>query len=468
MKQRSISDLFTEKNNNAIPITIINKTDYKKWLGNQPAEISNWLDRTGYKAAAGEISFLPLKKPSVIVSEGDGTDVFALCGLYSALPDGIYEIKNIRDKCKAEWITLNFALDAYRYDNFKKGKSKKSKLVVPKSADKDSVFAMAEAFYLVRDLINTPPNMMGPDDFSTVAKEIADECKAEIAICSGKDLEKEYPSVFAVGKGSVRPPKVVTIKWGKKNAPLVSLIGKGVCFDTGGLNLKGEKSMRLMKKDMGGAAIALSLSRLIMKTKIPVSLFTVLPLVENSPSGAAYRPSDIITSRNGKTIEIANTDAEGRVILADALDKAGEQKPKLMIDFATLTGAARVALGPDIPPFFTNDDKIAETITSLTKNTNESMWRLPLYKGYNSYIDSKNADVANSSSVPMGGAITAALFLQKFVPENTKWVHIDTYAYNDGKRNGRPEGGEAQTLRTTYELVKALFGGGKLKPNLVK
>ena len=458
MKQKNISDLFTEKKDDAISIIIVNKDNYKKWFDKQSSSIRDWLNNTGYKATAGEIAFLPMKKTSVVASEGDGSDAFSLCGLYSVLPDGVYELKNIYDKRKINWLMLNLALDAYRYDRFKKnGKTKKIKFVVPEIADKNAVINTAEAFYIARDLINTPPNMMGPDEFTVVAKDIAMECKAEITVCSGKDLEKEYPAVFAVGKGSVRTPKVLILKWGKKNNPLISLIGKGVCFDTGGLNLKGEKSMRLMKKDMGGAAIALSLSRMIMKNKLPVSLFTVLPLVENSPGGGAYRPSDIITSRSGQTIEITNTDAEGRVILADALTKAGEQKPEIIIDFATLTGAARVALGPDIPPFFTNDDKIAETIDSLTVTTNEPMWRLPLYSGYNRYIDSKNADMANSSSIPMGGAITAALFLQKFVPEDTKWLHIDTYAYNDNKRNGRPEGGEAQTLRTIYELIKTLF-----------
>ncbi|MBI3440481.1 MAG: leucyl aminopeptidase family protein, partial [Proteobacteria bacterium] len=302
-------------------------------------------------------------------------------------------------------------------------------------------------------------NDLGPEELARASQTLAKKFKkTSISIIVGEDLlKKNYPAVYAVGKGSPRKPCFIDIHWGDKKHPLVTLIGKGVCFDTGGLNLKPGNAMVLMKKDMGGAAHVLGLAQMIMSQKLPVRLRVLIPTVENSTGGNSYRPGDILATRKGISVEVGDTDAEGRIILADALTTACAGHPALIIDFATLTGAARVALGPDLPAMFSNDDAVAEALLQSSKKTEDPLWRLPLWQPYKDMLQSKVADTNNIGG-NYAGAITAALFLEKFVDKKIPWVHIDTFAWNPGTKPGRPEGGEALGLRACYELIRKRFG----------
>jgi leucyl aminopeptidase len=335
---------------------------------------------------------------------------------------------------------------------------------MPEGADHKSLEAAVEATYLVRDLINTPAGDMGPAALAGAAKKLAQSHKATFKVIVGDELlKKNYPAIHAVGRAvetQDQAPRLIDFKWGKANAPKLTLVGKGVCFDTGGLDLKSAGGMKLMKKDMGGAANVLGLAHMIMAAKLPLRLRVLIPAVENSVSGNALRPLDVVGSRNGKTIEIGNTDAEGRVILADALAEAVNDKPNLIIDFATLTGAARVALGTELPALFTNDDKFADTVTKTGLSEQDPLWRLPLWPGYRKMIDGKTADLTNAPEGGFAGAITAALFLQEFIePQGTnkitpKWAHIDLMGWNPTAKPGRPDGGEAMAIRTIFKTLK--------------
>jgi leucyl aminopeptidase len=323
------------------------------------------------------------------------------------------------------------------------------------------VQSAAEAVYLVRDLVNTPSNDMGPAELAAAGKKLAGSFKGSTSVIIGEDLlKKNYPAIHAVGKGSPRAPRFVDIRWGNKKNPKVTLVGKGVCFDTGGLDIKPGNAMALMKKDMGGAAHVLGLARMIMAHNLPVNLRVLIPAVENSTDGNSYRPGDIIQTRKGLTIEIGDTDAEGRLVLADALAEACRDNPALIIDYATLTGAARVALGPDLPAMFTNNDRIAVELIDASMEVEDPLWRLPLWQPYKDNLASKIAD-SNNIGGSFAGAITAALFLEKFIERGIPWVHIDTYAWNNGNKPGRPEGGEALGMRAGFELIKKRFGRSK-------
>jgi leucyl aminopeptidase len=323
----------------------------------------------------------------------------------------------------------------------------------------DPALDMAESIYLVRDLINLPANDLGPTALAKACRTVADECQASYSEIIGDELlQQNYPLVHAVGRACDDAPRLAEFSWGNKSHPKVTIVGKGVCFDTGGLNLKGGKSMGMMKKDMGGAAAAIGLARLIMRHNLPVRLRVLIPAVQNSVSANAFRPQDVLTARNGVTVEIGNTDAEGRLIMADALADADDEKPDLLIDMATLTGASRVALGPDIPSFFTEDDKLANALSRHAKEQNDPLWRLPMWEDYNRYISSEIADIDNSGSGGgYAGAITAALFLKNFVKHTKRWVHIDMMAWNTSSRPGRPQGGEAQGLRTLLAYIQQAY-----------
>ena len=319
--------------------------------------------------------------------------------------------------------------------------------------------ALCEAQYLVRDLVNTPTEHLGPAELADAVVSVADRHDAECRMVTGDELlTRDFPAIHAVGRASDRDPRLIELSWGDEDAPRVALVGKGVCFDTGGLDLKTATGMALMKKDMGGAAHALALADLLMKAQLPIRLSLLIPAVENSVSGNAYRPGDVIGTRKGLSVEIGNTDAEGRVILADALSYACEQSPELVIDFATLTGAARIALGADLPPLFSNQDAVAAAIQGAGDVVEDPLWTMPLYQPYKKLIESPLADLNNSGKSSFGGCITAALFLEHFVEPEIPWVHIDTFAWNQTDRPGRPQGGEALGLRAVFHYLRQRFG----------
>ena len=407
----------------------------------------------GFGAKPGEIALLP----------GDAGLAGALFGAprsaegYGALPYGLPEGTSWRlvgdDGAAA---ALGWVLGAYRYTRFKPGKRAPARLVAP--AGSEAAQAIATAMCRARDLINTPANHLGPAELVGVVGEVAAQHCAAFRVIEGEELARGFPAVQAVGQGSPRAPRVAVLEWGAADAPLVALCGKGVCFDTGGLDLKPSSAMLRMKKDMGGAAVMLALAEALMAQKAPIRLLLLIGAVENSVSGDAFRPLDVIRTRQGLTVEIGNTDAEGRLVLADLLTFAAEHQPRLILDGATLTGAARVALGPDLPALFSNDDALAEALLAGGQVVGDPIWRLPLHEGYASWLDSPIADLNNVATKPMGGAIVAALFLRRFVPEGTPWAHFDLYAWNDATRPGRPEGGEATGMRAALEGLARFLG----------
>jgi leucyl aminopeptidase len=375
----------------------------------------------------------------------------ALAGL---LPDGTYRFANAPHD--ARLAALAFALGSYQFARYRKAQPRGAQLVVPDGVDGEDLTRIVEAVTLARDLINTPSNDMGPDELEEAARTLAKAHSAKVAVTSGDRLAKEFPLVAAVGSGSARAPRLIDITWGKDSDPKVTLVGKGVCFDTGGLDIKTDAGMLNMKKDMAGAATALALGHMIMARKLKVRLRIIVPAVENSISGTSFRPRDIYRSRKGISVEIGNTDAEGRLILADALALACEEKPVLIADFATLTGAARVALGPDVPPFFTDDDALAVEFTRHAAAENDPAWRLPLWRPYEAMLDSKVADLNNVGSTGQAGAVTAALFLRRFV-NVPSWLHLDIFAWTPSAKPGRPEGGELQSARALYAMLAARY-----------
>jgi leucyl aminopeptidase len=383
-------------------------------------------------------------------------DPFLPGKLASVLPAGQYEFANAPHD--ARLATLAFALDTYQFTRYRDGKTRGAQLVVPAGVEGEDISRLAEGVALARDLINTPSNDMGPADLEAAARRLAKTCRATIKVTQGKELEKGFPLIQAVGGGSARAPRLIDITWGKASDPKVTLVGKGVCFDTGGLDIKSDSGMLNMKKDMGGAATALALAQMLMARKARLRLRVLIPAVENSISGTSFRPRDVFRSRKGITVEIGNTDAEGRLVLADALALADEDKPALILDFATLTGAARVALGPDLPPVFTDDDALAAELMQHGAAQHDPLWRLPLWRPYEQMLDSKVADTNNVTTGGFGGAITAALFLRKFVDPATPWAHFDIFAWTPTAKPGRPEGGECQAARALDALLMQRYG----------
>ncbi len=353
-----------------------------------------------------------------------------------------------------------WALGGYRFERYKSTKARKlPTLVWPARADKARANAMAESISLVRDLINTPAEDMGPSELAAAARALGRSHKADVKVITGDALLKQnYPTIHAVGRASDDAPRLIDLTWGRKSDPKVTLVGKGVCFDTGGLDLKPAAGMLRMKKDMGGGAHALGLAHLIMALKLRVRLRVLVPAVENNVAGNAFRPLDVITTRKGITVEIGNTDAEGRLVLCDALVEADSENPDLILDFATLTGAARVALGTDLPALFCNNDKLAADLAKAGDAVEDPMWRLPLWRPYRQLLESKVADINNVSEGGFGGAITAALYLQEFVKDTTPWAHFDMMAWNVAGKPGRPAGGEAQALRAVFEMLEKRYG----------
>jgi leucyl aminopeptidase len=392
------------------------------------------------------------------LDEAAGADPFQL-GALAGLPEGVYRL--VESPASPALAGLGFLLGTYRFGRYKAGKPG-PRLVVPSGVDRDDIEAVASAVALARDLVNTPANDLGPDELEGFARAVAEKFGAEIRVIAGEALARECPLIHAVGKGSPRAPRLVELRWRPERAKKLALVGKGVCFDSGGLDIKPESAMGLMKKDMGGAAAALAAGVMIMAANLDLSLRLLLPIVENSVSGEAFRPGDVYPSRKGLFVEIGNTDAEARLVLAVALAMADAAQPDLLVDFATLTGAARVALGPDLPPFYTQDDALAEAIARIGLACNDPVWRLPLWKAYEPKLDSRIADLNNAPAGGMAGSIMAALFLQKFVTPGAAWVHFDIFAWTPAARPGRPEGGEAQAARLIYTLAREKFGLAKV------
>ena len=419
-----------------------------------------WLVANGFRADAGSYCPLPDAKGqlrTVLAGVSRHDDVFALSALPHVLPAGDYRLSDRGLKLDPLRAALGWGLGAYRYARYRKSTRDAANLAVD-AGTMSAVWPLLDGIAHVRDLVNTPTQDLGPADLTADVAALARRHRAKFREWSGAALLKaSFPTIHAVGRGSHRPPRLAELNWGNARDPHLVLVGKGVCFDTGGLDLKTADGMRWMKKDMGGAAHAIALAGLIMQAKLPVRLTLLIPAVENAVSGEAYRPGEVIRTRAGITVEVDNTDAEGRLILCDTLTYAVEKKPDLIVDFATLTGAARVALGPELPALFANRDDLAAAALAAGTREADPLWRLPLWQPYSRMLESSIADIANSGSSRHAGAITAALYLQRFVPDAQAWMHVDVYAWNDADRPGRPKGGEAQGLRAFFAMLKERY-----------
>ncbi len=429
--------------------------------GLSPAQQA-WIDANGFAGERGKWLALPGEGGGierVLLGQGNGgpaDDPFAAARLASALPAGDYRFE--APSGPAGLVALGWLLEAYAFTRYGgKEAGHGARLACPQGVDRDDVLRQAEAVALTRDLVNTPSSDMGPQELEAAARKLAKEHGARFRKVAGKALATGFPMIHAVGRASTRAPRLIDFTWGDPKAPKVTLVGKGVCFDTGGLDIKPSSGMLLMKKDMGGAANVLGLAAMIMGAGLPVRLRVLIPAVENSISGEAYRPGDVLRSRKGLTVEIGNTDAEGRLVLADALALADEEGPDLLIDMATLTGAARVALGPDMPPFYTNDEALASALAEAAAGQNDPLWRLPLWEPYSSLFESPIADINNVASSGLAGSITAALFLKRFVEQAKTWAHLDIFAWTPTAKPARPAGGEAQGIRALYTVIAARY-----------
>lgn len=440
----------------AIPLVLATTKGLGPWTKDQPDRVKRLVDAAGFRAEAGRT--LLLHDPDgglerVLVGLGEGSDGFVLANLPASLPAGDYRLAEIPVGLDHETLALGWADGAYRFTRYKAGE-KPRRLMMPDGVDGVEVYRQAEAIDWLRDLVNTPPCDMGPGEIAAEAERLAEEFGAAIEITQGAALAQGFPMVHAVGKGAAQAPRHIEMLWGRESDPKIAIVGKGVAFDTGGLNLK-TTGMALMKKDMGGAAHALALSRMIMSAGLPVRLICCVPAVENAIGPDAFRPSDILRSRKGLTVEVEDTDAEGRLILADALARACEHGPELVIDFATLTGAARVALGPDLAPLYTDDDQLAADLADAARATGDPVWRMPLWAGYEGGLRSPIADLKNLGDGPMAGSITAALFLKAFVTA-PRWAHFDVWAWRP-PRYGRPAGAAACGLRAVWRALKKRY-----------
>jgi leucyl aminopeptidase len=448
----------------AIPITFVTTASWEAISRELPAHARQFAQANGFAAKPGKCLMLPAPDGTiaqVLFGLEDETsksrDLFRPGALPGLLPPGVYCFANAPHDTRL--AALAFALGSYRFGRYRKADQPDVRLVPPEGIDATDIMRMVEAACLARDLINTPSNDMGPAELAEAAERLATRFGASFNCIVGDELVKQnFPLIHAVGMASTRAPRLIDLTWGDPGHPKVTLVGKGVCFDTGGLDLKPSSGMLIMKKDMGGAANVLALAQMVMDAKLKVRLRVLIPAVENAVAGNAFRPLDIFKSRKGVTVEIGNTDAEGRLVLADALALADEEKPDLLIDLGTLTGAARVALGPDLPPFYTHDEKLAESVAAHAKGENDPLWRMPLWPPYDSWLDSKVADINNAPSGTFAGSITCALFLLRFVEQAKSWLHVDIYGWTPSAKPARPEGGECQAARSIYKLLSQRYG----------
>jgi leucyl aminopeptidase len=448
----------------AIPVIFVTRATLSALSATLPAPARQFAQANGFAAKPGECLTLP---------GADGRIAHVLFGLEEEtakwrdllrpgqlpglLPPGVYRFANAPHDMRL--AALAFALGSYRFSRYRKNDAPDVRLVPPDGIDVVEISRTAEAAALARDLINTPANDMGPEQLAAAAELLANRFGADFSCITGDELlAQNFPLIHAVGMASPRAPRLIDFIWGDPAHPKVTLVGKGVCFDTGGLDLKPSAGMLIMKKDMGGAANVLALAAMVMDAGLKVRLRVLIPAVENAVAGNAFRPLDVFTSRKGITVEIGNTDAEGRLVLADALALADEEKPDLLIDLGTLTGAARVALGPDLPPFYTSDEELALDVARCARAENDPLWRMPLWPPYDSWLDSKVANVNNAPSGTFAGSITCALFLQRFVEAATSWLHVDIYGWTPTAKPARPEGGECQAARAIYRLLSERYG----------
>jgi leucyl aminopeptidase len=443
----------------AIPVHIVDRAGWSDWRAAQVQTTLAWLDGNGFAPSAGSWLVLPGadgRPRCVVAAIADVGDPFALAHLPTLLPPGLYRIAaDSLLQPETGLLQLGWGLGAYRFDRYLKPARAPARLAC--AAFDPVAQALLEATVLVRDLVNTPTEHMGPADLQAVAEAMAKAHGASCRSFVGDDLlEHNFPTIHAVGRASHRAPRLIELEWGDPAHPRVAIVGKGVCFDTGGLDIKTADGMRWMKKDMGGAAHALSLAQLVMARQLPVRLQLLVPAVENAIAANAFRPGEVIVTRQGLSVEVDNTDAEGRLVLCDALAYAAEGRPSVLLDFATLTGAARVALGPEVPALYANDEALAAAFTAAGERVRDRVWRMPLWRPYLTYLRSNVADLSNGSASRMAGSIVAALYLERFVPEGQPWLHLDCYAWNDGERPGRPAGGEAQGLRAAFEFLRVL------------
>ena len=451
---------FTSEQGNPIQITPVGEAALPHWLEAHPAS-REWLSAVGFKGEPGTFAFLAGEKgrPSgLITSPPEGRPVWAFAGLPAALPEGTYYLESGNDEPSATEFALGWALGSYAFTRYKKPKRLPAKLVWPAKADRNEVERIAEGVFLARDLINTPAEDMGPEQLAEAVLAVARVHGATTEVIVGDELlERNYPTIHMVGRASSRPPRLIDLRWGDEAAPKVTLVGKGVCFDTGGLDLKPREGMLEMKKDMGGAAVVLGLASALMSANTAIRLRVLIPAVENSVAGNAYRPRDIVRTRSGKTVEIGNTDAEGRLVLCDALTEADSERPELLLDCATLTGAARIALGPELQALYCDDDAVADGLLNAGSEVGDPLWRMPLWRPYRRQIDGKCADLNNVAQGTFAGSIIAALYLAEFVSASTAWAHLDIMGSNPTARPGRPEGGEATGMRALYTYLRQRY-----------
>ncbi len=451
----------TNQQDAGIPIIALTPARLERYFLQQSARHQSWIDLSQFKAQSGQVCLLTTDSGElarVLLGVASADDYSAFVVLAKQLPQAIFHIDNSDDFFTQEQYQraeMAWGLGSYQFNAYRSVEDYPSQLAL--LSHTDMVPHLVSSIFLVRDLINTPADDMGTEELATVVKELAREHKASFTAVKGKALMTGYPAIYAVGRAARCEPQLLDLHWGDKSLPKVTLVGKGITFDSGGLDLKSALGMRLMKKDMGGAAHVIGLARLIMLAKLPIHLRLLIPTAENAIDANSYHPGDVIKTRAGHSVEVENTDAEGRLILADALTAAVEEQPDYLIDMATLTGAATVALGPELPAMYCNDDTFAEKVLMASRKAHDPLWRMPLYTPYRDFLKSDIADILSAATVPMGGSITAALFLQHFVPDNLRWMHFDLLGYNKTAKTGRLVGGEAMAIRAIFEFLSASF-----------
>jgi leucyl aminopeptidase len=451
-----------DQKQDSVPLLPVAQAEYENWLATVPERNRRWLKSSGFRARPGEWRCVPNasgRLESIVFGMAEQGWLYQFGDLPKQLPAGCYRLVSVWSEDQRIQAGIGWGLAAYRFGRYLKDNGEDVPRLLLDEDIAEAVERMTAAQCLVRDLVNTPTEDLGPPELADAVARVADRADARVSVISGDDLLNEnYPAVHAVGRAAARAPRLIHLTWGDPDHPVLALVGKGVCFDSGGLDIKSASGMKLMKKDMGGAAHVLALAQLVMQFELPVRLHLLIPAVENAISGNAFRPGDVIETRKGLSVEIGNTDAEGRLILADALARACEEKPDLLIDFATLTGAARIALGADVPPVFSNHEEFALALTAGGVRVDDPLWTMPLYQPYKALLKSEIADLNNIASTAYGGCITAALFLEHFVEPSVPWVHIDTYAWNASSRPGRPMGGEALGMRAVFNYLRERYG----------
>ena len=453
-------EFLTAEPGDAVPIMPVSAARLPAWLERHP-QFRAWITKIGYQAEPGTFAFLPGgdgARETILASPAEGAAVYAFADLPFALPEGKYVLNLDDGTASATDAALGWALGSYVFDTYKRRRRSPATLVWPPKADRAEVERIARSVFRARDMINLPAEDMGPEQLADSAKKVAEAHGASVQVITGDDLLRQnYPTIHIVGRASAREPRLIDMRWGDESAPRVTLVGKGVCFDSGGLDLKSREGMLEMKKDMGGAAIVLGLADALMSAGTRIRLRLLIPAVENSVAGNSVRPRDIVRTRSGKTVEIGNTDAEGRLILCDALAEADRERPDLLIDCATLTGAARVALGAELGALFCDDDTVANALVKAGSDAGDPLWRMPIWRPYRRHLDSKCADLNNVATGTMAGSIIAAVYLAEFVSPATRWAHLDIMGANPTSRPGRPEGGEATGMRALYTYVRQRY-----------